>query len=86
MAGCLAVFILKPQATVIRTASETNRLRVAEASWVFRFNDLREIGRLIGLLISFWNLFGIGATSKDLVAILQSLKSSGALHAELEII
>lgn len=31
-------------------------------------------------------LNAIGATSKDLVAILQSLKSSGALHAELEII
>jgi flagellar P-ring protein precursor FlgI len=31
-------------------------------------------------------LNAIGATSKDLVAILQSMKSSGALHAELEII
>lgn len=31
-------------------------------------------------------LNAIGATSKDLVAILQAMKSSGALHAELEII
>lgn len=31
-------------------------------------------------------LNAIGATSKDLVAILQSMKASGALHAELEII
>ena len=31
-------------------------------------------------------LNAIGATSKDLVAILQAMKSSGALHAELEVI
>ena len=31
-------------------------------------------------------LNAIGATSRDLVAILQSMKASGALHAELEVI
>jgi flagellar P-ring protein precursor FlgI len=31
-------------------------------------------------------LNAIGATSKDLVSILQAMKSSGALHAELEVI
>lgn len=31
-------------------------------------------------------LNAIGATSKDLISILQSLKSAGALHAELEVI
>ncbi|MBT6491102.1 MAG: flagellar basal body P-ring protein FlgI, partial [Deltaproteobacteria bacterium] len=30
-------------------------------------------------------LNAIGATPRDLVAILQALKSAGALHAELEI-
>jgi len=31
-------------------------------------------------------LNSIGATPQDLLAILQALKASGALHAELEII
>jgi flagellar P-ring protein precursor FlgI len=63
--------VVVPQTTVHAKESPANRV------------ELRE-GATVQELIS--GLQGIGATARDIVAILEAIKAAGALEAELEVI
>ena len=69
----------KPQGAAAEQGANTKDLKTAPG-------NLMLIPRAVSLNEVIRALNAIGATPKDLLAILQAMKASGALHAELEVI